>query len=78
MVVPVFMINCQVSEYLKIGPVIPHITITEMAIINAVELPVAIVAQLANRSNKFFFLLISIMLLGRYQKHNQKKAPMFI
>ena len=73
MVVPVFMMSCQVSEYLKTGPVIPQIMITEMAIINAVELPVAIVAQLANRSNKFFFLLISIMLLGRFIKSTTKK-----
>jgi hypothetical protein len=28
--------------------------------INAAELPVAIVAQLANRSNKFFFLFMGI------------------
>ena len=61
MVVPVLMISCQVSEYLKIGPVTPQIIITVIAVINAAELPVAIVAQLENFSNKFFLFLAIVM-----------------
>src|ERR1700749_5009249 len=60
MVVPVLIINCQVSEYLNTGPVTPHIIITAIAVINAAELPVALVAQLENCSNKFFFLAIGV------------------
>jgi hypothetical protein len=58
MVVPVFIINCQVFEYWNIGPVMPHISIIPAAVIKAAELPVAIVAQLAKRSNKFFFFFM--------------------
>jgi phosphoribosylpyrophosphate synthetase len=53
-VVPVLMTSCQVSEYLKTGPVTSQMIITLMAMINAAELPVAAVAQLENRSKKFF------------------------
>ena len=74
MVVPVLMMSCQVSEYLKTGPVIPQIMITAMAIINAVELPVAMVAQLANRSNKFFFLLCCICLQMMLIQAQPKKS----
>src|SRR3954466_8443916 len=74
MVVPVLMINCQVSEYLKIGPVTSQTNIVHTAIIKAAELPVALVAQLEKRSNKFFLsLAISFKLLCV----NEKKAPMF-
>jgi hypothetical protein len=54
-VVPVLMINCQVSEYFAKGPVTSQATIVQIAMINAAELPVAAVAQLENRSKKFFF-----------------------
>src|ERR1700712_2851054 len=56
-VVPVLMMSCHVSEYLNIGPVTPHIIIIVIAMIKAVELPVAFVAQLENFSNRFVFLL---------------------
>jgi hypothetical protein len=39
------MISCQVSEYLNTGPETSQRMITEIAVINAVELPVAAVAN---------------------------------
>src|ERR1700712_2519661 len=57
MVVPVFIISCHVSEYLNMGPVIPQIIMVDIAMINAAELPVAMVAQLEKRSNRFFLLV---------------------
>lgn len=65
MVVPVLMMSCQVSEYLNIGPDMSHTMITEIAIINAAELPVAIVAQFENRSNMFFFFAIGILFISK-------------
>jgi hypothetical protein len=44
------MINCQVSEKLKIGPVIPHTIITDIAIKNAAGEPVALVTAVENLS----------------------------
>lgn len=61
MVVPVFIMSCQVSEYLNIGPVTPHITITVIAVKKAAELPVAAVAWFENRSKKFFFLVAIVI-----------------
>src|ERR1700712_5458252 len=58
MVVPVLITNCQVSEYLKTGPVTAQMITVAAAIIKAAELPVAFVAQLEKRSNKFFFFFI--------------------
>jgi len=51
------MMSCHVSEYLNTGPVPAHMTMVVAASIKAVELPVALVAQLANFSKKFFFLV---------------------
>ncbi len=64
MVVPVLITSCQVSENLKIGPVMAHIIITSKAIINAAGLPVAFVTTFENLLKNFdkpllFFELIS-------------------
>src|SRR4051812_49292774 len=59
MVVPVLMTSCHVSENLNMGPVIPHTTITNIAEINAIGLPVALVTLLEKASkalNNFFFI----------------------
>ena len=75
MVVPVFMISCQVSEYLNTGPVIPHMMITAIAVKNAAELPVAAVAAFENRSKKFFFLPAIVLI--KYGFITNKKRQCF-
>ncbi len=61
MVVPVLITNCHVSEKPKNGPDIIHIRITTIAVINAQELPVALVILPDNLSKKLCFgLLCSI------------------
>lgn len=42
MVVPVLITNCQTSEYLNTGPVIPQMMMITNAIMNAVALPVVL------------------------------------
>src|SRR5438552_18185400 len=48
-VVLVLITSCHVSLQWKIGPVIPHTTITEKATMNAAGWPVAHAVHLANR-----------------------------
>lgn len=57
MVVPVLMTSCQVSENLKNGPEIAQIMTIKAAPIKAGELPVNVVAQLANFSKRDCFRL---------------------
>lgn len=52
-VVPVLITNCQVSEKLKTGPVIPQITTMAMAVINEYALPVAFVTIVEKRLKKW-------------------------
>ena len=53
MVVLVFITSCHVSEKLKIGPVMPHTTITTNASIKARGFPVARVIMLEKRLKNF-------------------------
>jgi hypothetical protein len=65
MVVPVLITNCQVSENLNIGPVTAQITITNKAIVKAVEVPTALVIPeeiFSNRVLKLFFFLVIIFI----------------
>ncbi|MCY1558555.1 hypothetical protein D9M68_955020 [compost metagenome] len=79
-VVPVLITNCQVSEYLKTGPDIAHINTTAAAAIKAGELPVNLVAALANFSKKLFFLRcdLSGFMLFCLLKYNTKTAKSLI
>src|SRR5687768_9714823 len=62
MVVPVLITSCQVSEKLKIGPVIAQTIINSMAVRKAMGVPVALVILLDAPSNHsenlvlFFFI----------------------
>jgi hypothetical protein len=63
-VVPVFITNCHVSEKRKIGPVMAQITMTNKAMVKAVEVPTALVIAddiFSNRVLKPFFLLLMFL-----------------
>jgi len=62
MVVPVFITNCQVSEYLNMGPLTAQTIMTIIASKKAAELPVAAVAQFENRSKEIGFFFIGMIL----------------
>jgi hypothetical protein len=57
-VVPVLMTSCQVSEKLKIGPVINQTIIMAKAIMKAFDVPVACVAFCESRSSNSLNLFL--------------------
>ncbi len=78
MVVPVLMINCQVSEKSKSGPVMAHAKIMANAAKKAKELPVMMVTVLAKRSKNpagfFTFLDSPYSLLFTCKQFKSSKA----
>jgi len=57
-VVLVFITSCQVSEKRNNGPVIPQTMITDRARMNAIDVPVALVALSEKRSRIWLSFLL--------------------
>ena len=72
-VVPVFITNCQVSGYLKNGPLMPQTITIVNAEIKAIEFPGNIIAAFANRSNNPFLFNLLIFNKTKFQQRKRHK-----